>query len=140
MGWLYGFKLHLIINDKGEILSFYLTKDNVDDRNLKHMMSMTKDIFGKLYGDKGYISKAMADILWGNGIQMVTKPRKNMKSINLSQTVKIMLRKRAISECVNDELKNICKLRNTKHLNVNNFLLNILGALVAYVFFLKNLL
>ncbi len=64
------------------------------------MMDMTKDIFGKLYGDKGYISKAMADILWGNGVQMVTKPRKNMKGINLSQTDKIMLRKRAIIECV----------------------------------------
>jgi hypothetical protein len=50
-------------------------------------MDMTKDIFGKLYGDKGYISKAMADILWGNGIQMVTKPRKNMKGMNLSQTI-----------------------------------------------------
>lgn len=92
IGWFYVFKLHLIINDKG----------NIDDRNLKHMMDMTKDIFGKLYGDKGYISKAMADILWGNGIQMVTKPRKNMKGLNLSETDKIMLRKRAIIECVND--------------------------------------
>lgn len=89
IGWFYGFKLHLIINDKGEILSFYLTKGNVDDRNLRHMTDMTKEIFGKLYGDKGYISKAMADLLWGNGIQMVTKPRKNMKGINLSQTDRI---------------------------------------------------
>lgn len=47
----------------------YLTKGNVDDRNLKNMMDMTKDIFDKLYGDKGYICKAMADFLWGNGIQ-----------------------------------------------------------------------
>lgn len=137
IGWFYGFKLHLIINDKGEILAFYLTKGNVDDRNLRHMMDMTKDIFGKLYGDKGYISKAMADILWGNGIQMITKPRKNMKGINLSQADKIMLRKRAIIECVNDELKNICKLQHTRHRSVNNFLLNILGALAAYAFFPK---
>ena len=137
IGWFYGFKLHLIINDKGEILSFYLTKGNVDDRNLKHMMEMTKDIFGKLYGDKGYISKAMADILWGNGVQMVTKPRKNMKGMNQSQTDKIMLRKRAIIECVNDELKNICKMQHTRHRSVSNFLLNILGALAAYAFFPK---
>ncbi|GGE17944.1 hypothetical protein GCM10011516_14500 [Sphingobacterium cellulitidis] len=101
------------------------------------MMDMTKDIFGKLYGDKGYISKAMADILWGNGVQMVTKPRKSMKGMNLSQTDKIMLRKRAIIECVNDELKNICKLQNTRHRSVSNFLLNILGALAAYAFFPK---
>lgn len=137
LGWFYGFKLHLIINDKGEILSFYLTKGNVDDRNIKAMTSMTEKIFGKLFGDKGYISKALADLLWGNGIQMITKPRKNMKGINLSQTDKILLRKRAIIECVNDELKNICKLQHTRHRSINNFLLNIMGTLCAYSFFPK---
>ena len=137
IGWFYGFKLHLIINDRGEILAFYLTKGNVDDRNLKHMMDMTKDIFGKLYGDKGYISKALADLLWGNGIQMIAKPKKNMKNVNLSQADRIMLRKRAVIECVNDELKNICKLQHTRHRSVNNFLLNILGAIAAYSFFPK---
>lgn len=137
IGWFYGFKLHLIINDKGEILSFYLTKGNVDDRNIKVMTSMTQDIFGKLFGDKGYISKALADLLWGNGIQMITKPRKNMKDFNISQADKIMLRKRAIIECVNDELKNICKLQHTRHRSVNNFLMNTIGVLCAYHFFPK---
>jgi hypothetical protein len=137
IGWFYGFKLHLIINDKGEILSFYLTKGNVDDRNIKVMTSMTQDIFGKLFGDKGYISKALADLLWGNGIQMITKPRKNMKDFNISQADKIMLRKRAIIECVNDELKNICKLQHTRHRSVNNFLMNTMAVLCAYHFFPK---
>ncbi|MEO7212000.1 MAG: IS982 family transposase [Mucilaginibacter sp.] len=137
LGWFFGFKLHLIINDQGEILSFYLTKGNVDDRNVKLMTSMTQDIFGKLFGDKGYISKALADLLWGNGIQMITKPRKNMKEFNISQADKIMLRKRAIIECVNDELKNICKLQHTRHRSVNNFLMNTMGALCAYHFFPK---
>lgn len=137
IGWFYGFKLHLIINDKGEILSFYLTKGNVDDRNIKLMTSMTEQIFGKLFGDKGYISKALAELLWGNGIQMITKPRKNMKEFNISQTDKILLRKRAIIECVNDELKNICKLQHTRHRSVNNFLMNTMGALCAYHFFPK---
>lgn len=137
IGWFYGFKLHLIINDKGEILSFYLTKGNVDDRNIRLMTSMTQDIFGKLFGDKGYISKALAELLWGNGIQLITKPRKNMKEFNLSQEDRILLRKRAIIECVNDELKNICKLQHTRHRSVNNFLMNTMGALCAYAFFPK---
>lgn len=137
IGWFYGFKLHLIINDKGEILSFYLTKGNVDDRNIKVMTSMTQDIFGKLFGDKGYISKALADLLWGNGIQIITKPRKNMKDFNISQADRIMLRKRAIIECVNDELKNICKLQHTRHRSINNFLMNMMGVLCAYHFFPK---
>jgi DDE family transposase len=137
IGWFYGFKLHLIINDQGEILSFYLTKGNVDDRDWRHFSDMTKAIFGKLFGDKGYVSKALADLLWGNGIQMIAKPKKNMKNVNLSQHDRIILRKRAIIECVNDELKNICKLQHTRHRSVSNFLLNILGALAAYAFFPK---
>lgn len=137
IGWFYGFKLHLIINDKGEILSFYLTKGNVDDRNLKMITDMTKEIFGKLFGDKGYISKMLSDILFGDGIQLITKPRKNMKNNNLSQIEKILLRKRAIIECVNDELKNICKIQHTRHRSLNNFLINLMGALCAYHFFPK---
>lgn len=109
----------------------------MDDRNIKLRTSMTNDIFGKLFGDKGYISKALADLLWGNGIQMITKPRKIMKDSNISQADKIMLRKRAIIECVNDELKNICKLQHTRHRSVSNFLMNTMGALSAYHFFPK---
>ena len=137
LGWFYGFKLHLIINDKGEILSFYLTKGNVDDRNIKMLTKMTKDIFGKLFGDKGYISNSLSQLLWGNGIQLITKPRKNMKAANMSQTDKILLRKRALIECVNDELKNICKVQHTRHRSINNFLFNTMGALCAYSFFPK---
>ena len=64
MGWFFGFKLHLIINDKGELLSFYLTKGNVDDRDVKAMVQITKDIFGKLFGNKGYILKALSGLLF----------------------------------------------------------------------------
>ena len=137
IGWFYGFKLHLIVNDKGEILSFYLTKGNVDDRDFKVMKNMTKDIFGKLFGDRGSISKALADFLFMDGIQMIAKPRKNMKDVNISTTDRILLRKRSIIETINDELKNLCKLEHTRHRSINNFLINILGALSAYSFFQK---
>ena len=110
MGWFFGFKLHLIINDRGEILSFYLSKANVDDRNIQVLSSLTKNIFGKLYGDRGYISQKLADFLWNDGISLVYKRRKNMKKQNLSDEDKLFLRKRALIECVNDELKNICNV------------------------------
>ena len=137
IGWFYGFKLHLIINDKGEILSFFLTKGNVDDRDFKVMKSMTANMFGKLFADKGYISKKLSDLLFGNGVQLIAKPKKNMKNINLSQSDKILLRKRAIIESVNDELKNICKIQHTRHRSLGNFLINIIAALSAYSFFPK---
>jgi len=137
MGWFYGFKLHLIINDKGEILSFYLTKGNVDDRDAKAITKMTKELFGKLFGDKGYISKALSDLLFGNGIQLITQVRRNMKSKALSNEEKILLRKRSVIETVNDELKNICQVEHTRHRSINGFLLNIMSAIAAYAFFPK---
>jgi hypothetical protein len=137
MGWFFGFKLHLIINDKGEVLSFYLTKGNVDDRDAKAITRMTKEIFGKLFGDKGYISKALSDLLFGNGIQLITAVRRNMKSKALSNEEKLLLRKRSVIETVNDELKNICQVEHTRHRSISGFLLNIMGALAAYSFFPK---
>ncbi|WP_345008198.1 IS982 family transposase, partial [Snuella lapsa] len=137
MGWFFGFKLHLIINDKGELLSFYLTKGNVDDRNLEVMTAMTKEVFGKLFGDKGYISQALADLLFQDGIQLITKVRKNMKKQNLSDVDAILLRKRALVESVNDELKNICKIEHTRHRSLSGFLVNLIAGLVAFCFFPK---
>ncbi|MEZ4880336.1 MAG: IS982 family transposase [Chitinophagales bacterium] len=137
MGWFFGFKLHLIINDKGEILSFYLTQGNVDDRNIKAITHMTKELFGKLFGDKGYISKALSDILFGNGIQLITAVKRNMKQQALSNEEKVLLRKRSVIETVNDELKNICQIEHTRHRSISGFLLNIMGAIAAYSFFPK---
>jgi len=137
IGWFFGFKLHLIINDRGELLAFYLSEGNVDDRNIDVMTAMTKDVFGKLFGDKGYISKALGELLFQDGVQLVTKVRKNMKKQNLSDTDAILLRKRALVESVNDELKNICKLEHTRHRSVKGFLVNVAGALVAYCFLPK---
>jgi len=137
MGWFFGFKLHLIINDKGEMLSFYLTKGNVDDRDVKTITKMTEELFGKLFGDKGYISKALSDLLFGNGIQLITAVRKNMKSKALCNEEKILLRKRSVIETVNDELKNICQIEHTRHRSISGFLLNIISAIAAYSFFPK---
>lgn len=137
MGWFYGFKLHLVINDKGEILSFYLSKANVDDRNAKAITKLTTQLFGKLFGDKGYISKALTDMLFGNGIQLITAVRRNMKSKALSNEEKLLLRKRSVIETVNDELKNICHAEHTRHRSLNGFLLNLMSAIAAYSFFPK---
>jgi Transposase DDE domain len=137
MGWFFGFKLHLIINDKGEILSFYLSKGNTDDRDVKTITNMTKDVFGKLFGDKGYISQALSDLLFGNGIQLITQVRRNMKKKALSNEERILLRKRSVIETVNDELKNMCQVEHTRHRSISGFLLNIMGAIAAYSFFPK---
>ena len=107
VGWSYGFKVHLIINDQGEILSFCLTPGNVDDRDEVVIAHLTKELFGKLFGDKGYIFKKLFDKLWAKGIQLITGIKKNMKNMKnkmMDMCDKIILRKRSIIECVNDFL------------------------------------
>ena len=107
MGWSFGFKLHLIINDKGEVLNFMFTSGNVDDREPLKQGEFLENIKGKLCADKGYIGQALFENPFLNGIQLVTKVKNNMKNSLMSIADKILLRKRALIETVNDELKNI---------------------------------
>jgi transposase len=132
MGWFYGFKLHLIINDQGEILTFYLTPGNVDDR--KPVPHMTRELWGKLFGDKGYISQALFTELFARGLQLITGIRKNMQNRLLPLMDKLLLRKRAIIETVNDQLKNISQISHTRHRCLNNFLVNVVAGLIAYTY------
>ena len=137
MGWFYGFKLHLVINDEGEILSFCITPGNVDDRDVKTITHLTKELFGRLFGDRGYISQKLWDKLWDNNIHLITGVKKNMKNRLMTMTNKILLRKRAIIETVNDFLKNICHIEHTRHRSVRNFAVNLISGLVAYSFLPK---
>ncbi len=92
--WHYGFKLHLIINDKGDLLAFKLTSANVDDR--KPVPEMTEDIIGKLFGDRGYVSQKIFEELYERGLEFITKSKKNMKNRLVKLIDKILLRKRAV--------------------------------------------
>lgn len=131
MGWFYGFKLHLVVNDRGELLAFCLTPGNVDDR--RPIPRLVRRLFGKLFGDRGYISQALAEhLLVEQGIHLITKARKNMRPRLLTLTDKLLLRKRAIIESVNDQLKNVCQIEHTRHRSPYNFLVHLLAGLIAY--------
>ena len=128
--WFYGFKLHLVIDDRGNLVSFFVTPGNVDER--KGLNKMAKYIKGKLFGDKGYISKALQESLWDKGIQLITKLRRNMKKVALEDFDKILLRKRSLIETVNDQLKNISQLEHSRHRSLVGFMVNVVCALIAY--------
>ncbi len=130
MGWFYGFKLHLVVNDRGEILACQLTPGNVDDR--KPLPNMAQTLFGKLFGDKGYISQPLFEQLFSQGLELITPLRKNMKNRLLTLTDKLLLRKRSIIETINDQLKNISQIEHTRHRSVANFLVNLFCGLIAY--------
>jgi hypothetical protein len=130
VGWYFGFKLHLMINDRGQILAFAITEGNVDDR--KPIPEMAKGLFGKLFGDRGYVSQALFEQLYAQGLELIARRKKNMKNSLIKLMDKILLRKRAIIESVNDQLKNICQIEHSRHRSRFNFLVNLLAGLVAY--------
>ncbi len=137
MGWFFGFKLHIICNEKGEILNFMITPANIDDRKPLEYKAFVEFNYGKLVGDKGYISKNLFQKMFVDGIQLITKLKANMKEAMMSLSDRLLLRKRAIIETVNDELKNIAQIEHSRHRSFDNFMVNTLGALAAYCFFPK---
>ena len=137
MGWFFGFKLHLICNEKGELLNFMITPGDIDDREPLKYNAFVEFLYGKLVGDKGYIGKELFQRLFVNGIQLITKLKSNMTGALMSVSDKLLLRKRAIIETVNDELKNIAQIEHSRHRCFDNFIVNILGAIAAYCMFPK---
>lgn len=128
--WFFGFKLHLIVNDQGELLAVFLTPGNVDDR--VPLAQMTQDLFGRLFGDRGYVSQALFEQLFEQGIELITTIRKNMKNSLMKLEDKLLLRKRYIIETINDQLKNISQIEHTRHRKPANFAVNLIAGLIAY--------
>jgi hypothetical protein len=131
LGWFYGFKLHLVVNEYGEVLGFTLTTGNVDDR--KPVPQMVKGLFGKLFGDKGYLSQPLMETLLEHGLHLITGIRANMKNHLMLMSDKLLLRKRYIIETINDQLKNQSQIEHSRHRSPINFVVNVLAGLIAYM-------
>lgn len=110
MNWFFGFKLHLICNNKGEIVNFTFSPGNVDDRDLLRNSNLTDKLFGKRFADQGHISQNLFEQLFIDDIHLVTKIKKNIKNSLMNIHGKILPRKRALIETVNNKLKNICQI------------------------------
>ena len=124
MDWFFGFTLHLVVNDQGELVNFTLTPGNTDDRT--PVPRLLRQIFGKVFADKGYVSQKLAKQLWQQtGVQLITKLRRTMKN-------PLLLRKGTIIETIIDQLKNISPLEYSWHPSPVNFLVNLVGGLIAY--------
>jgi len=130
VGWFYGFKLHLIVNDRGDLLACQITPGNVDDR--KPVPHLAQRLFGKLLGDKGYLSQRLCEQLFAQGIELLTPIKRNMKNRLVTLSDKWLLRKRVIIETINDQLKNISQIEHSRHRSPTNFLVNVICGLIAY--------
>jgi hypothetical protein len=131
-GWFFGFKLHLAINDRGDLLGVRLTRANVDDRRpVPHLL---RAVQGKVFADKGYLSQDLFRRLFAQGIHLITRLRSNMKNRLMPYFDRILLRKRVLIETVIDQLKNVSQIEHSPHRSPINFTVHLLAGLLAYTF------
>ena len=131
-GWFFGFKLHIVINDRGQLMAAKITTGNVADCSQDVVESLTKNLTGRLFGDRGYISSSLFKKLWAKGLKLVTGIKKNMKNKLVDLADKILLRRRFIIETVNDHLKNSEQIEHSRHRSPAGFLVNLITGLIAY--------
>ncbi|HHS8251926.1 TPA: IS982 family transposase [Legionella anisa] len=131
MGWFFGFKLHVVINHKGELVSFCITKGNVDDR--APLEQLFKNLDGFAAGDKGYLSKQKAEALLKKGLRLITRVKRNMKQKFITLFERYFLNHRGLVETVIDQLKAICQIDHSRHRKPDNFVINLLSGLMAYM-------
>jgi len=129
-GWSFGFKLHVVVNEYGELLAIYLTAAHRHE--LKALPKLVKRLFGKLFGDMAYLSQPVFEQLMQQGVHLITKLKSNMKNKLMVMTDKLLLRKRSIIETINDQLKNISQIEHSRHRSPLNFLVNLVSGLIAY--------
>lgn len=133
-GWFFGFKLHLIINHLGEIIAFFITPGNVSDVNSELINKLCQGLWGQVFGDKGYISKKLKEKLKEQGLELITKLRKNMKKQALPLGDKLKLAKRSVIECTMDALKNQAYIEHSRHRSFHGFIMNVLAGIAAFAF------
>lgn len=129
--WFFGFKLHLVVNDLGELLNVHITPGNTDDR--QPVRRLLQSLFGKVFADRGYVSQVLTEQLrQEKGIEFFAKPKRNMKNRLMHLHDKLLSRKRSIVETIIDQLKNISQIEHSRHRSPVNFCVNILCGLIAY--------
>ncbi len=114
------------------MLGLTLTPGNTDDR--RPVAKLVRQLWGKLFGDRGYLSQELFEQLGKQDLQLITKLKRHMKNKLMPLLDKVLLRKRALIECVNDQLKNISQIEHTRHRSATNGIVNLIAAVVAYTF------
>jgi hypothetical protein len=131
VGWFFGLKLHIIINEQGELIAFKMTRGNVHDATASE--SILNHLQGMAFGDKGYISKKLFSNLLEKGLKLITRIRKNMKPKSYSPIEKQLLNQRGIIETVINHLKHHYHIWHTRHRSVINALTHLMAGIASYV-------
>lgn len=129
-GWFFGFKLHLVFNNHNEVVALHISPANTHDT--KPVRTLTKGLLGKLFGDKGYLGQKLVQDLLKRGLHLMTRVRKNMQSIPMTLTDKILLNARNMAETIIGHIKEFSSLNLPRHRSVTNAFVHICAAIAAY--------
>jgi hypothetical protein len=132
VGWFFGFKAHFIFNDLRQIVAVKITPGNVNDTT--PLPELAYNLTGKIFGDKGYVSKKVTKALAEKGLILLTRPKKNMKPLPISTQDEVLLKARSIAETIIGHIKEFSSLRLPKHRSVPNAFTHMIAAIVAYQF------
>jgi len=135
MGWFFGLKLHLVCNELGELVSFRITSGNVADNNHETLKFLFKSIHGKVFGDKGYLTK-LKEYFLERGLNVIARYKdkmyKKLKNNVAPAEDFLFASKRGIIETINDLLKNNCDIWHTRHRSPINAIIHLVAGLIAY--------
>ena len=131
VAWFFGLKLHIVINDRGELIAFKITSGKMHDAKASEpILAFLK---GTAFGDKGYLGKALFSRLLEKGLKLITRTRKNMKPVHYSAIEKQLLNQRGIIETVINHFKHHYHIWHTRHRSVINAMTHLMAGIVAYV-------
>ena len=131
VGWFFGLKLHLVINDRGELMAFKITRGSRHDS--KEAAPLLRKFKGLAFGDRGYLGKRIFEELMAGGLKLITRTRKNMKKKPLlSRCEKLLLNQRGMIETVIGYLKLSFQVWHSRHRSIMNALTHLVSALAAY--------
>lgn len=129
-GWFFGLKIHFVFNHLNDIMAVRITPGNVSDT--APVDSITKDLIGKLFGDKGYLGKKLTNKLLERGLALMTKVRSNMKRIPMQTADRMLLNCRNMAETIIGHIKEFSSLNIPKHRSVINAFVHICASIAAY--------
>lgn len=131
VGWFFGLKLHLVINDRGQLIAFKVTRGSRNDG--QEAAPLLKNLEGLAFGDKGYLGKKICEELLTAGLKLITRKRKNMKQESITQYQQQLLNQRGLIETVINHLKHHYQVWHTRHRSIVNAMTHLVAALAAYV-------
>jgi len=130
-GYFYGLKLHLTINNLGQITPFLLTPGNVADNNKTVLMLLLGGLKGVCVRDKRYLTTLFQQF-YENGLELVKKPKRNMRSLPVPHWKNKLINMRPVIESVFDIMGTVCDIDHTRHRSPINAISHVLAGLIAY--------